>query len=622
MYFDVVKFAAHSATVASSITSAVDGRTGASLVTCGDHPNEGAETLQETDVYEVPLRRYLWLLVPAGLGIAIGAALAHRAAGDPVVHATAAAAAAPARHADASPPRRVYRTARTRVGLTPLHNASALAGYATAPGLRPTPGTSRTATKAGGSSYGASVVTFDATPRSFAADAETATTFDTTTFDATTTTPIDTSTTPAPAVNTTPIVISDVHTTSLSPLSATIAFRTSEPVSGQLAYGLDDETLWTAWDAPSSEHVAVLTGLSYNMTYRLWVGAHAADGRSATSPFLLTTPALAGAVTGGTGGSALLVDGQPYFPTMVWGACQDAYDGELAAGIDLFMGKDCGHSADELGALANRGLLVTDAKDGAQTGAVGTFLPDEWDTHLPGDLTDAAARTLIPDNGGGARFLTLTNHFYSNAAPLPQGRGMYPALVANADVLGFDLYPLQNWCRYDDFGHVFDAQRELVALASGKPTFQWIEARTMDCHDPTLDPTADTIHAETWLAIAGGAHAIGYFPYSWSPEVGSQIALDKHEIQSLMPALLEPSLDAQGNGSVRVGAREHDGAIYVIAVNASRTSASATITVPRLGDRQLSSLDHSRSVTAANGAFADTFAPLEVRIYIAPPPAP
>src|SRR5947199_2803173 len=315
MYFDVVKFAAHSATVASSITSAVDGRTGTSLVTCGDHPNEGAETLQETDVYEVPLRRYLWLLVPAGLGIAIGAALAYRAAGDPVVRATAPTAAASARRADASPPRRVYRTALTRVGLTPLHNASALAGYAAAPGLRPTPGTSRTGKKAGGSgSYGASVVTFDATPRSFAADAETATTFDTTTFDATTTTPIDTSTTPAPAVNTTPIVISDVHTTSLSPFGATIAFRTSEPVSGQVAYGLDDETLWTAWDSPSSEHVAVLTGLSYNMTYRLWIDARAPDGRSATSPFLLTTPPLSGTLRGGTSGSALLVDGRPYFP--------------------------------------------------------------------------------------------------------------------------------------------------------------------------------------------------------------------------------------------------------------------------------------------------------------------
>jgi hypothetical protein len=575
------------------------------------------ETLQETDVYKVPLRTYLWLMVPAVLGIAIGAALAHRAVGGPAVESAAPAAAPqPSRRVAMGPPRRVYRTAHTRVGLRPLHSASALATSAAANGSTSAVArTARAATRAYGVSSRDSVVTFAAQPRSFAEASQSATTFDTTTPGTTTAT----TTTP---VNTTAITISDVHTTSLSPLSATIAYRTSEPVSGQIAYGLDEETLWTAWDAPSADHVAVVSGLSYNMTYRVWVNAHAADGRSATSPFLLTTPALSGAVRGSTGGSALLVDGQPYFPTMVWGACQDMYDSELAAGIDLFMGKDCGNSAKQLGALANRGLLVTDATDEAQPGAVGTFLPDEWDTHLPNDLSDAAARTLAPDNGGGPRFLTLTNHFYSNAAPLPQGRGMYPALIDNADVLGFDLYPLQNWCRYDEFGHVFDSQRELVRLAAGKPTFQWIEARPMDCHDPTLDPTADTVRAETWLAIAGGAHAIGYFPYSWSPDVGAEIARDKREIQSLVPALLEPALDAQGNGPVRVGAREHNGAIYVIAVNASRTPVSASVTVPRLGDRQLSSLDHSRVVTSANGAFADTFGPLEVRIYIAAPPAP
>jgi hypothetical protein len=66
---------------------------------------------------------------------------------------------------------------------------------------------------------------------------------------------------------------------------------------------------------------------------------------------------------------------------------------------------------------------------------------------------------------------------------------MYPGLVASADVLGFDLYPLQNWCRFDSFGDVFDSQLDLVALARGKPTFQWIEARQMDCSGTELDPT-------------------------------------------------------------------------------------------------------------------------------------
>jgi hypothetical protein len=131
------------------------------------------------------------------------------------------------------------------------------------------------------------------------------------------------------------------------------------------------------------------------------------------------------------------------------------------------------------------------------------------------------------------------------------------------------------------------------------------------------------VHAETWLAIAGGAHAMGYFPYDFSAEIGSQIASDKRMVQTLVPALLEPALPADASGGpVKAGARMHNGAIYVIAVNGSRVSASATINVPALGDRQLISLDGTRSVSASGGSFTDTFAPLEVHVYISPPPAP
>src|SRR6185437_3773782 len=160
-------------------------------------------------------------------------------------------------------------------------------------------------------------------------------------------------------------------------------------------------------------------------------------------------------------------------------------------------------------------FTVGDAKESsvARAGSIGTYLPDEWDTHLPNDYSLSDALKAFPLNpGSGPRFLTLTNHFYSRAAPLPQGRGMYPALVASADVLGFDLYPLQNWCRFDSFHDVFDSQLDLVAIARGKPTFQWIEARRMDCTGDELDPTPETLRAEAWLSIAGGAHGIGYFP--------------------------------------------------------------------------------------------------------------
>jgi hypothetical protein len=59
--------------------------------------------------------------------------------------------------------------------------------------------------------------------------------------------------------------------------------------------------------------------------------------------------------------------------------------------------------------------------------------------------------------------------------------------------------------------------------------------------------------------------------------------------------------------------------VYVIAVNASRAPATATITVPALVDRTLVTLDGMHKVSAKDGAFTADFAPLEARIYIAAP---
>ena len=136
-----------------------------------------------------------------------------------------------------------------------------------------------------------------------------------------------------------------------------------------------------------------------------------------------------------------------------------------------------------------------------------------------------------------------------------------------------------------------------------------------------LDPTPETVRAEAWLSIAGGAHAIGYFPNNWSVDVGAEIARTNHEIQSLVPALVEPPIATSvALGSpVKAGGREHNGAVYVIAVNASRLPATASINVPALGDRVLRSLDGQQTVTASGGTFTDSFGPLEVRVYVAAP---
>ena len=435
--------------------------------------------------------------------------------------------------------------------------------------------------------------------------------------------PTTTTTTPA-APTGPPPEIENVHTLSLTPFSATIAWRTNVAATSRIAYGLDAPVLWTAPSLASTEHQATLTGLTYSSSYKVAVTAANEGGAGRVDEYVLTTPALSGPVKATTSGGVILLNGQPSFPKMVWDQCPDAVAANLDVGIDLFMGNGCGSGAQLASWIAGRAFVLADAQAPAtaRAGTVGTHLPDEWDTHLPGDLTTADALRLVPQiPGSGPRFLTLTNHFYSRANPLPQGRGMYPALAASADVLGFDLYPLQNWCRWDSFGDVFDSQLDLVALGRGRPTFQWIEARRMDCMGANLDPTPETVRAEAWLSIAGGAHAIGYFPNNWSFDVGAEIARTNHEIQSLVPALVEPPIatSVAPGSPVKAGGREHNGAVYVIAVNASRSPATASINVPALGDRVLRSLDGQQTLTASGGTFTDSFGPLEVRVYIASP---
>ena len=249
-------------------------------------------------------------------------------------------------------------------------------------------------------------------------------------------------------------------------------------------------------------------------------------------------------------------------------------------------------------------------------GLLGWFYPDEADGR---GLT---AAMLVPP-GPGLRFLTLTSHFFSGSAPLPDGRGIYPGLVASADLVGFDLYPLQEYCRPDLLPAVFDAQRELVGLAATKPTFQWIEVRQMKCADPSTAVTPATIRVESWLAIAAGAHGLGFFPPDWGSTVGKTIAAIAARIHQLEPALLQPALPVSiqpRSPPVRASARTLGRAIYVLAVNAGNRAAAVRLALPPLGDRPVEVAGSSRALRAHGGTLAVVLPPVSVRIYAAPPP--
>jgi len=424
-----------------------------------------------------------------------------------------------------------------------------------------------------------------------------------------------------------PLAIDNVQVSALTSSSARVTWQTNVPTLEQTAFGLDAPTIWTA---PSSavriDHESVVTGLEFSTSYTAYL--HAVDewNRAQTATVTFTTGPMLDQSNARTNGSGIFVDDRPFFPTAVWEQCSDMFNSNIEDGINLFMGDGCQDDTGLPARLAGRAYSIVDSENANATGrgVIGWYFPDEWDAFLQSNVKRADLQDDIPSaRAGRISFLTLTNHFYSKAEPLPQGKGMYPVLFQIPDVLGFDLYPLQVWCR-PAFGDVFDAQQELHNASGGKPTFQWIEVARMEqpCRKHSeLDPTPATVRAETWLSIAGGADAVGYFPNHWSDPIGVEVTRANREIKALSQALLGPTVNATSdNATVRVSARSLNGALYVIAVNTSDTTVQARINVDGIAGRSATVLGGGGpAIGADDHGFSDSFGPLAARVYIIPP---
>jgi hypothetical protein len=424
----------------------------------------------------------------------------------------------------------------------------------------------------------------------------------------------------APAAAAAPLSVA----AAVEPGSHAAAFRWTSSVPAITTVEVGRNDVFGIWlrtpKQPRADGRALLGTLEPGTTYRYRVTARRGPavvrtlGTFTTRPFPEWT---VGAVVDGT----LHVDGQPFFPRMVYGQCDWAYQQSLDAGVNLYMGSGCSTPWVQLDALRARAVSAIPAawKDVADgRGSIGWYHPDEADLYMRPE-----ALPFHPpwQQSHRVTFLTLSGHVYSGSAGPPYGRAVYPGFIARADVIGLDLYPMQVWCRRDAFRAVYEAQRELAALAGPRATYQWIEVGRMEfCKGrPELDPTPLTVRAETWLAIAGGARGIGYFPDHWRPDITAAISRLNTEISALAPALLaEEAPAAASPGPVRVGARRFNGARYVIAVNTSWRRLRASVSTPGLrgtawvyGER--------RSVPIRAGAIADSFGPLEAHVYMVNP---
>jgi len=468
-----------------------------------------------------------------------------------------------------------------------------------------------------------------------------------------------------------PSPVPDVVSVDTFPFSAVVKWSVPDPARVVLEVGIDDRYgIWSPTTAARAALVSrtTLAGLEPATSYKFrvvarwrngltaeargafrtdpWPGSTAATAVPAAaeasgsaggggSPFVLppalppgvtptqpTTPPGSSSLPAGTptveNSAPMRVNGVAVFPRMVWRQCPTYYPTSLNAGINLFLGVDCSNPAEQFDRLAGKAMSTVDAKTPGISGPslVGWHLPDEADMSVR-----VAANLPRPQGQGRVTFLTVTDHFSQRAAPPDRGRQIYNEFFARADVVGFDTYPVEGRCDIKQIDNVYWMQREIVSLTRGKPTFQWIEAGPMEHCRENQDPTPAVVRAETWLAIAGGAKGIGYFPDWWEETIRSEVRLTNREILALAPALLSPVAKANWStdGAVRIGARRYNGATYVIAVNTSTSEAAASFSVPGLGGRQLRVFREGRTVKPLGDLVTDKLPGLGVAVYVAPP---
>jgi hypothetical protein len=329
----------------------------------------------------------------------------------------------------------------------------------------------------------------------------------------------------------------------------------------------------------------------------------------------------------------LRLNGKAFFPILTWAQCAADVPENLAVGVTVFMGDSCDDTAALAAAIGGRAYLVPSvALRGDQPTAtlprvIGWHQPDEPDANG----VDAAALPAPEPLSGRLTFLTVTAHFAKDQRWLTTQHpaAWWRAYAQRADVLGFDLYPLSHLCRQSKLGirSVFDEQRDLVRLAAGRPTFQWIEASAIDgtCGADPVSPAA--LRAEVFLAIAGGANGIGYFTHAWadgpwvrfavSDALRAAMTATDADLQALATVLQGPdgARFVRGKGGILVGARRAGRHLLVVAVNPRATTVRGRVDFRRYAAGSVVAWNEQRTLRLVRGGFADAFAPLQVHLY-------
>jgi hypothetical protein len=206
---------------------------------------------------------------------------------------------------------------------------------------------------------------------------------------------------------------------------------------------------------------------------------------------------------------------------------------------------------------------------------------------------------------------------------------MYPEYAKSADILGYDIYPVNEGAPIEIVATGMDNLRGWSGYT--KPVIQVLEASNFN---NTQRPTPSQIKTEAWMALVHGAAGLEYFCHRFKPTFSETDCLDDAPTAAALTGLnaqitqLAPILNTQSvsNGvtvtssastvPVDTMLKRYAGATYLFAVAMRGTATTATFTLrdfPTTSSAEV--IGESRNIAIASGVFQDAFVGYGVHLY-------
>jgi hypothetical protein len=225
---------------------------------------------------------------------------------------------------------------------------------------------------------------------------------------------------------------------------------------------------------------------------------------------------------------------------------------------------------------------------------------------------------------------------WAGAAP----RNDYPQYTEGTDILGMDVFPVSAYGGTDGSPDYIRYGVDSLDVWATEQKPVWASIETGYIFNGSNKPTPSQVRPEVWMALINGARGIVYTADNHNPdfteaalladtEMLDAVTAVNLEVLSYAPVLNTPSLAGgvtiesassaeEGSGFAYMLKQADDGAsYYLFTENGSPNSVDYTITIDEYIE-STASVEvpaESRTFIAESGAFTESYAPYEVRIY-------